>query len=37
MEKYEELDLEIIEFESTDIIITSETEGEGNVTTPWAG
>ena len=31
MEKYEKLDLEIIEFESTDII----TDSEGNVTTPW--
>lgn len=34
MEIYDELDLEIIEFKSADIIICSD---EGNINTPWVG
>lgn len=37
MEKYEELDIEVIAFESADVITQSCTTDEGNITTPWAG
>lgn len=37
MEKYEELDIEVIAFESGDIITQSCTVDEGNITTPWLG
>ena len=37
MEKYEELDIEVIAFESADVITQSCLSDEGNITTPWFG
>ena len=36
MEKYEELELEVIAFDAADIITDSNME-EGNIVTPWVG
>ena len=35
MEKYEELEFEVIAFDAADIITDSS--GEGNIVTPWVG
>ena len=36
MERYEPLDMEVILFETEDVITTSG-DGTGNIETPWAG
>ena len=35
MEKYEELEMEVIEFDQEDVITTSNT--PGSINTPWIG
>ena len=37
MEKYEELELEVIAFDEADIITDSGNQEEGNIITPWVG